>query len=103
MKIQEVNDLSFDQEVLEADGPVLVDFSATWCGPCRLQEPLLEKLAQERTDVRIVKVDIEDAPNAARTYGVRGVPTLVLFRAGEPAGRAVGLQHPSALQQLLDG
>ncbi|MCB9597164.1 MAG: thioredoxin [Sandaracinaceae bacterium] len=103
MSLREVNDLSFDDEVLRADRPVLVDFGAVWCSPCRLQEPLLEKLAAERDDVVVVKVDVEDSPVTAQTYGVRAMPTLVLFRNGQPTARAVGLQHPGRLQALLDG
>ncbi|MEM9189414.1 MAG: thioredoxin family protein [Myxococcota bacterium] len=95
--------LSFDTEVLAAERPVLVDFGAQWCVPCRRQEPLLEKLASDRDDIEIVKVDIETSPITAKAYEVRGVPTLVLFRDGKPATRAVGLQHPSALAKMLDG
>ncbi|MEZ4337175.1 MAG: thioredoxin domain-containing protein [Sandaracinaceae bacterium] len=103
MKTREVNDLSFDREVLRASRPVLVDFGAAWCGPCRRQEPLLEKLAAERTDVDVVYVDVEASPETARTYGVRGVPTLILFREGQPAATAVGLQHPSRLTEMIEG
>jgi len=102
MKIREVNELSFDAEVLASNRPVLVDFGAAWCSPCRRMEPMLEALASEREDVDIVKVDIETSPSIAQTYGVRGVPTLLLFRGGQPSARAVGLQPPSALRSMLD-
>lgn len=103
MKIREVNDLSFEEEVLRASRPVLVDFGAEWCGPCRRQEPVLEKLAEERTDLDVVYVDVEASPETARTYGVRGVPTLILFRDGQPAATRVGLQPPARLTEMLEG
>lgn len=102
MSIREVNDTSFENDVLRSDRPVLVDFGAPWCGPCRRQEPLLEQLAAERGDVEIVKVDVEASPRTAQAYGVRGIPTLLLFRDGEPAARAVGLQSPRTLAALLE-
>jgi thioredoxin 1 len=103
MKLDDVNDLDFEQEVLGSDRPVLVEFGGTWCQPCKRQEPILEKLAAERDDVRFVKVDIDDSPNVAATYGIRGVPTLVVFREGKPAARAIGLQPPARVTALLDG
>lgn len=101
MKIEEVNDLSFDAEVLKSEKPVLVDFGAEWCMPCRQQEPILEKLAGEREDVRFVKVDIDSSPATAASYGIRGVPTLVLFEGGEAKTRALGLQSPRHVEALL--
>lgn len=101
--LRNVDDNNFEQEVLKSERPVLVDFGAAWCGPCRRLEPLLEKLATERDDVDIVQVDIDAAPNLAATYQVRGVPTLILFDGGEAKNRAVGLQPPAALNALLDG
>ena len=103
MKIRTVSDDDFDATVTSATGAVLVDFSATWCAPCRSLEPQLERLAEERPDVPIVKVDIEQAPRAAVAYGVRGVPTLILFRDGAPTARRVGFQPVAALRALVDG
>jgi len=103
MKVRNLSDDEFESEVLSTAGDVLVDFGAEWCGPCRQQEPLLEKLAAERPELVVVKVDIERAPRTAVAYGVRGVPTLILFRDGAPAARRVGLQPAAALRALLDG
>lgn len=101
MRIEEINDLSFDEEVLQSERPVLVDFGADWCAPCRQQEPILEKLAAEREDVRFVRMNIDASPLTAMAYGVRGVPTVVLFRGGEPAQRGLGLQSPRHLKEML--
>lgn len=102
MSIRSVTDHTFAREVLAATKPILVDFGATWCPPCRVQEPLLEELASERPDLDIVKVNVEEAPKTAATYSVRGLPTLILFRGGEATATAVGLQRPASLRALLD-
>ncbi len=103
MKIDDVNDLSFDAEVLRSDRPVLVEFGGVWCAPCKRQEPILEELAEARKDVRIVKIDVDDSPSVAATYGIRALPTLMVFREGQPAAQAVGLQPKARLTALLDG
>ena len=98
----EVGSDTFDDAVLRLDRPVLVDFSATWCGPCQRQGPILDKLAQGGEGrFRIVKVDIDESPNLAERYGVEGVPTLVVFHGGEEVARASGLTQRGELSQLL--
>lgn len=90
--VKYVDDSNFDSEVLKSDVPVLVDFSATWCGPCQRQLPLLEKFATDNlTKIKVVKVDIDDAPGIAAKLGVKGVPTLMLFNGGTSVGTKVGL------------
>lgn len=101
--LRTIDDSNFEREVLGSERPVLVEFGATWCGPCRRLEPMLEKLAAERDDVDVVTVDIEQAVKVTAAYQVRGVPTLILFEGGQPKSRAVGLQPPSALNALIDG
>src|SRR5271169_2514958 len=86
-----VDDSNFETEVTNATGPVLVDFSATWCGPCKRQLPVLEKFAAENLGVKVCKVDIDDAPLMAAKFGIRSVPTLMLFNVGKPTGSKVGL------------
>ena len=91
MSIIETSDSTFEQDVLKADKPVLVDFWAEWCGPCKTIAPVLEALAGDMGDeIRIAKVNIDDNPMTPTKYGVRGIPTLMLFKNGEIAGTKVG-------------
>lgn len=102
MGVPEFNDSNFDNEVLQADEPVLVDFWAPWCGPCRQIAPVIEQLAGENKGVKIGKLNVDDAPNAAQSYGVSSIPTLMLFKNGEVVDRFVGVQPKSRLQQAID-
>ncbi len=86
-----VNDQTFEQEVLRSDRPVLVDFWAAWCGPCRMVAPVLEQIAEERTDqLKIAKLDVDANPISAGRFGVRAIPTMILFKNGQEAERLVG-------------
>ena len=85
----ELTDANFDAEVLKSDVPVLVDFTATWCGPCKVLAPIVEGLADEFAGkYKVGKLDIDDAPGVTQRYGVRGVPTVMVFKAGEKNGSA---------------
>lgn len=98
----EVNGSNFDEEVLKAEGFVLVDFWAPWCGPCRMQTPILEKLAaDESIDVKIVKLNTDDNPSVAQKLGIVSIPTLILFKSGEETDRFVGVQPEEALRSRL--
>ena len=102
-KPRDVNDSNFEQEVLQADKPVLVDFWAPWCGPCRMVAPIVEELSAEYDGkVEFVKVNTDDNPNTAVKYGIRSIPTLLVFKDGEPVGQIVGFRPKSALKQRLD-
>jgi thioredoxin 1 len=97
-----VTTTSFETEVLESEQPVIVDFWAEWCGPCRAVAPVLDQIAQERSDeLRVVKVNIDEEPDLARRYGVMSIPTIILFKAGEPAAAAVGAQPKKMLEKSL--
>jgi thioredoxin 1 len=97
-----VTESSFEQEVLQSDKPVLVDFWAEWCGPCHAVSPVLDKIAQERSsELKLVKVNIDEEPALAQKYGVVSIPTILLFKGGEPSAAAIGAQPKSALEQAL--
>lgn len=103
MGVPEFDDKNFEREVLQADGPVLVDFWAPWCGPCRMIAPVVEQLADENSgSIKIGKLNVDEAPDSAQTYGVNSIPTLVLFKNGEVVERFVGVQPKSRLQQAID-
>lgn len=98
-----VSDSSFEQDVLKADGPVLVDFWAEWCGPCKMIAPALEDLAGEKAgQLTVAKVNIDENPGTPSKYGVRGIPTMMLFRDGEVAATKIGALPKGALFQWVD-
>ncbi len=101
MAIQEIMSADFEEVVLKSEKPVLVDFNATWCGPCRMLKPILETVAAERSDVTVVGVDIDENDDLAEEYGVFSIPCLVLFKDGAEADRSVGLVPKEAIENLL--
>lgn len=101
--IIEVTDASFEEEVLNAEGPVLVDYWASWCGPCKMIAPILEDLAKEYGGkLRIAKLNIDDNPETPKKYGVRGIPTLTVFKNGNVEATKVGALSKSQLTAFLD-
>jgi thioredoxin 1 len=96
-----VTEQTFEQEVLQSDSPVLVDFWAEWCGPCHAIAPVLDQIAEERDELKVVKLNIDEEPTVAQRYGVMSIPTLILFRDGEPQAAAVGAMPKSMLEQRL--
>ena len=104
MATKTVTDSSFDADVLSASKPVLVDFWAEWCGPCRMIAPALEELSVELGDrVTIAKLNIDENPEAPSKYGVRGIPTMILFKDGQPAATKIGAEPKSRIQGWLEG
>ena len=99
--ISEVTDTTFHAEVLESETPVLVDFWAPWCGPCRVVAPVLEQIADERADVRIVKLNVDDNQQTAAQFGILAIPTMVLFRNGAEAKRIQGALPKKRLEAEL--
>jgi thioredoxin 1 len=99
-----VTDETFETDVLKASGPVLVDFWAEWCGPCKMIGPALEEIGAEFAGrVTVVKVNIDENPSTPNTYGVRGIPTLILFKDGKPAATKVGAAPKSQLKEWVSG
>ena len=100
--ITDVTDNNFQAEVLESERPVIVDFWAAWCGPCRVMSPILEELAEERPDLRVVKVDTDANQDVAAKYGVLSLPTMMVFRDGAPAGQIIGARPKQRLLADLE-
>jgi thioredoxin len=102
--VLELNDLNFEDEVLKSDAPVLVDFTATWCGPCKALAPVIEQIATESKGAyKVGKLDVDDSPVTAARYGVRAMPTIMVFRAGERTAQHVGLANKAKVLALLGG
>ena len=104
MSVVAVNDQNFETEVVQSEQPVLVDFTATWCGPCRQIAPVVEQLADEYAGrAKITKLDIDESPGTAQKFGIRGVPTLYVFKGGEVVAQQVGAVAKKTIAQMIDG
>lgn len=101
MNIVHVTEENFEQEVLNADKPVLVDFWATWCGPCQMLAPILEEFANEHNDVKVCKVDVTDEQNLAVKYDVSAIPTLILFKNGKVANTQLGFMGREQIEEFI--
>ncbi|MDQ2983906.1 MAG: thioredoxin [Actinomycetota bacterium] len=97
-----VTESSFEQEVLRSDKPVIVDFWAEWCGPCHAVSPVLDKIAEEHEgELKLVKINIDEEQGLAQKYGIASIPTIILFKDGEPAAAAIGAQPKGAIEKAL--
>ncbi|MBS7021257.1 MAG: thioredoxin [Firmicutes bacterium] len=101
MALKHANEQNFN-EMVNGNGLVLVDFFATWCGPCKMLGPVLEDMASDRDSIDIVKVDIDESMNLARNYGIMSVPTLLLFKDGQVVAQTNGFQPKESLQRFID-
>jgi thioredoxin 1 len=100
-RVHHADDSNFDQLVLNSETPVLVDFYADWCGPCRMIAPALEELARENPEARIVKVNVDHSPQLSARYGISSIPSLKVFRGGQVVDEHVGMASKAHLQSLL--
>ena len=101
MAVKQITADQFDDDVIHSDIPVLVDFFATWCGPCKMMAPILEELSEEIDTVKFTSIDVDDAERIAILYGISSIPCLILFKNGEEATRSVGAVPKSKLKELL--
>jgi len=99
----EVSDSSFEVDVLQSDQPVLVDFWAAWCAPCRMLAPTVDAVAEKyAANARVVKVNVDDNPSVSQRYGIKGIPTLILFKGGKEEERVVGATSKDAISRMID-
>ena len=101
MSVKHVTKETFAQEVLQSEKPVLLDFWASWCGPCRMVGPILDEIAEERTDISVCKVNVDEQPELASRYNIMSIPTLMVFRGGEIVNQAQGAMPKAKLLALL--
>lgn len=98
----EINDSNFKEVVLESEKPVLVDFWATWCGPCRMIAPVIEEIANERTDIKVCKVNVDEESELAVQFKIYAIPTIIILKNGEITARSEGFKSKEAILKLID-
>ena len=102
MAVYTITEANFDTEVMKSDKPVLIDFWASWCGPCRMQSPIVDQLAAAREDIKVGKVNVDDEPGLAQKFGVMSIPTLVVIKGGKVTGQVTGVTSRPGLEKLID-
>lgn len=101
MEVLKVTSENFEKEVLQSDKPVLIDFYADWCGPCKMLSPIVDEVAEENTDIKVVKINVDNAQDLAMKYQVMSIPTLVVIRDGREVNRSIGLIDKSEVISLI--
>ena len=102
MAVINLTNLNFEQEVMRSDKPVLIDFFATWCGPCRMVSPLIDEIAEERSDVKVCKVDVDEQGELAAQFGVASIPTLVVVKGGKVSAQNIGAVPKPKILEMID-
>ena len=103
MSVLHITKENFENEVLKSDRPVLLDFWASWCGPCRMVSPIIDEIAEETTDKKVCKINVDEQPELAQAFGVMSIPTLVVMKDGEVVGQSVGVKSKEAVLHMLNG
>ena len=103
MSVLHITKENFENEVLKSDRPVLLDFWADWCGPCRMVSPIIDEIAEETTDKKVCKINVDEQPELAQAFGVMSIPTLVVMKDGEVVGQSVGVKSKEAILHMLNG
>ena len=101
MSVITITKANFNDEVINSDKPVLLDFWASWCGPCRMVSPIIDEIAEERTDIKVGKINVDDEPELASRFGIMSIPTLVVMKDGQIANQAVGARPKAQIEALL--
>ncbi len=101
MSVKVLTDENFEEEVLKAEGTVIVDFFATWCGPCKMMAPIVDEISEERTDVKVCKLDVDEGEDTAMEFGIMSIPTLMIFKNGEVAKTFVGVTEKDEIIAAL--
>ena len=97
-----LTNLNFEDEVMRSDKPVLIDFFATWCGPCRMVSPLIDEIAEERSDIKVCKVDVDEQGELAAQFGVASIPTLVVVKGGKVSAQNIGAVPKPKILEMID-
>ena len=100
--VKTVTDATFESEVINAGQPVLVDFNATWCGPCKMMAPVIDELSNEYTGVKFISCDVDECPETARKYGIMSIPTVMVFKDGKESDPVVGAQPRKSLESFIE-
>lgn len=101
MAVVTVTKENFEQEVMKAEKPVLIDFWAAWCGPCKMMGPVIDQIAADHTDIKVGKINIDEQPELAQKYGIMSIPTVVLFEGGNPKETSVGLVPKESIEKMF--